>query len=405
MTQRPRICALHVTSLGITARLFLVPHFRRLREAGMSVALACGEEAETRRLCDELDIRYTPVPIRQHISPLADIHAVLGLWRILRRERPRLVHAHMSKAGLVGLIAARLAGVPVRIYHNHGLAMLGSRGPRKWMLWAVEWLNNRLATHVLFCGESTRKAALRCGVARHDRAMVLGEGTISGIAVEKFSPARRAELRETQRRHWRIADDQVVVGFVGRIVPHKGIATLLDAWRSLPDDVRKTAKLVLIGGLGDDALIARVGEAERDNIGLRYIGWTDDMVASYAAFDLLVLPSWYEGLPYSALEAQSMELPVVCTDATGNVDAVIHGETGIHVPVGDVEALARAIAQLVRSPQRREELGRRARARVVRSFRQEDVVERMVEFYRTRLDFAGAAHVTRVRSLPPSQIH
>jgi glycosyltransferase involved in cell wall biosynthesis len=383
MSDRQNTQVLHVTSLGVTARLFLGPHFRRLRAAGVSVALACSSDPETRQWCDELDIRHIPVPIRQHISPLADLLAIIRLWRVLRGGRPGLVHAHMSKAGMVGLIAARLAGVPVRIYQNHGMAMLGSRGLRRWVLWTTEWLNSRLASHVLFCGESTRDAALRHGVARRDRATVLGVGSISGIAVDRFSPARRKELREAQRRHWGVADSHLVVGFVGRIVPHKGIATLLEAWRRAPADVREAATLVLIGGLGDAALTEQVKAAERENIGVRYFGWTDDPIACYAGFDLLVLPSWYEGLPYSALEAQSMELPVICTAATGNVDAVVDGETGIHVPVGDAEALATAIAHLVRSPRTRAQLGHQARSRVVRLFRQEDVVERMVEFYRT----------------------
>jgi glycosyltransferase involved in cell wall biosynthesis len=383
MRDRQNTQVLHVTSLGVTARLFLDPHFRRLRAAGISVGLACSSDPHTGRWCNELGVRHISAPIRQHISPLSDVLAIIWLWWVLRRERPRLVHAHMSKAGLVGLIAARLAGVPVRIYQNHGMAMLGSRGLRRWLLWSVEWVNSRLATHVLFCGESTREAALRLGVARRDRATVLGAGSISGIAVDRFSPARRQELRTMQRRHWGVADGQVVVGFVGRIVPHKGIATLLEAWRRLPEDVRETATLVLIGGLGDAALTEQVKAAEREGTGVRYFGWTDDTIACYAGFDLLVLPSWYEGLPYSALEAQSMELPVVCTAATGNVDAVIDGETGIHVPVGDAEALAAAIAHLVRSPRTRARLGHQARSRVVRLFRQEDVVERMVEFYST----------------------
>lgn len=381
MTEHDERSVLHVTSLGLTARLFLAPHFRQLRHQGVSVTLACSSDADTQQWCDALGVGYRPVPIRQDVSPLSDIRAVVRLWGILRRERPRIVHAHMSKAGLVGLLAARLANVPVRVYHNHGLAMLGSRALRKWVLRAVEGANSRLATHLLFCGESTREAAVRHGIATAGRAMVLGEGSICGIDVDTYSPARRAALRKTQRQRWEIPDRQVVVGFVGRIVPHKGIATLLEAWRDLPADARQTATLVIIGGRGDDTLTDQVRKAELDGTGVRYFGWTDDIVSCYAGIDVLVLPSWYEGLPYSALEAQSMGLPVVCTQVTGNIDAVIDGETGVHVPAGDAGRLAAAIAQLVRSPEQREQLGLRGRARIERSFRQQDVVRRMVEFY------------------------
>lgn len=371
----------HVTSLGVTARLFLAPHFRRLRHAGLSVTLVCSDDAETRRWCGEVGVAFQAVPIRQNISPISDLRATAHLWTLLKRERPRVVHTHMSKAGLIGLLAARLAGVPIRIYHNHGMAMLGSSGLRRLMLRTVEWANSRLATHVLFCGASTRDAALQYGVTTAERATVLGEGSIAGIDVERFSPGFGRKSRDEQRREWDVPEDRVVAGFVGRLVPHKGIALLLQAWRLLPEDVRNSAVLVLIGGLGDAGLTEQVRAAERDGIGVRYPGWSADMASCYAAFDLLVLPSFYEGLPYSALEAQSMELPVICTAVTGNVDAVVDGETGVHVPPGDAAALSAAIASLVRSPERRADLGRRGRARVVRDFRQERVVQQMLEFY------------------------
>jgi glycosyltransferase involved in cell wall biosynthesis len=374
-----------VTALGISARSFLQPHFRRLRENGFDVILVCSNDDDARAAARHTGIRHIPVRIKQSVSAASDGVALWRLWRLLRRLRPQIVHAHMSKAGLLGVLAGWLAGVPVRIYHNHGMAALTARGPRRLMLRAVEWVANRAATHTLFCGESTRAAALAEGLAQVGKARVLGSGTISGVDIAAFSPDRIGDLRESKRRAWGVPADAVVVGFVGRIVPHKGIATLLAAWRCLDAKHRERATLVLVGVQDSPDMTALVDAAVAEDLGVRAVGWTDDMVAAYSAMDLLVLPSWYEGLPYSVLEAQAMGLPVIVTRATGNVDAVEDEVTGLVVPPGDPHALAGALSRLIASPEERARMGSRGRVRVTTRFERGRVLDRMMAFYRAVL--------------------
>jgi len=379
-----------VTALGISAYSFLQPHFRRLRENGFDVILVCSDDDHARAAATNTGIQHIPLTIRQSVSLVSDAAALWRLWRLLRRLRPEIVHAHMSKAGLLGVLGGWLAGVPVRIYHNHGMAVLTARGPRRLMLRAVEWLANRAATHTLFCGESTREAALAEGLARAGKAYVLGSGTISGVDTAKFSPDRIGDLREGKRRAWGVPADAVVVGFVGRIVPHKGIATLLAAWRRLDPEHRERAALVLVGSQGSPDMMALVDAAVADGLGVKHVGWTDDMVGAYSAMDLLVLPSWYEGLPYSVLEAQAMGLPAIVTRATGNVDAVEDEVTGLVVPQKDPDALSRAIARLIDSPEERRRLGQGGRRWVAERLRQETVLDHLLRFYEDAL--AGIGH-------------
>ena len=203
--------------------------------------------------------------------------------------------------------------------------------------------------------------------------------------IATFSPDRIGDLRESKRRAWGAPADAVVVGFVGRIVPHKGIATLLAAWRCLDAKHRERARLVLVGVQDSPDMMALVDAAITEDLGVRAVGWTDDMVAAYSAMDLLVLPSWYEGLPYSVLEAQAMGLPVIVTRATGNVDAVEDEVTGLVVPLNDPDALARAIARLIDSPEERRRLGQQAHRWVAGHLRQEVVVDHMLRFYQAVL--------------------
>lgn len=372
-----------ITALGISAKSFLVEHFRMLRETGVEVSLVCSDDAEGRAAAQSSGIGFVPVPISQTIAPFADILNVCRLWRVFRRLRPHVVHAHMAKAGLVGGLAAYLAGVPVRIYHNHGLAMLSSHGLRRQLLRAADWLTNRLATHALFCSQSTRVAGIEAGVVQAEKSRVLGHGTISGVDTERFAPDATGRSREEQRQAWGVGGDQVVVGFVGRLVAHKGIETLVNAWRQLEPAVQERACLVLLGGTAHSEPRMReiVRQAECEDIGLKTVGWVDDMVTSYSGMDLLVLPSWHEGFPYGILEAHCMGLPVVATRATGNVDAVEHEETGLLVPLNDPAALAEAMLRLIRSPQERHRYGLEGRRRVRAYFNQDEVLGNLLRYY------------------------
>lgn len=153
-----------ITALGISAKSFLIEHFRKLRQAGTDVALVCSDDQDARDAADAGSIRCTPVAIRQSVAPAVDMLSVYRLWRLFRKLRPDVIHAHMSKAGLLGIIAGWLAGVQVRIHHYHGSAMLSAHGLRRRMPSTAEWLTNRFATHVLFCSESTRTAGIESGV-------------------------------------------------------------------------------------------------------------------------------------------------------------------------------------------------------------------------------------------------
>ncbi len=376
-----------ITAVGISAKSFLIEHFRRLQHAGNEVLLVCSDDRDARDAAAAGGIRYEPITIKQSIHPVSDLLSVLRLRRLFREWRPDVIHAHMAKAGLLGTIAGWLAGVPVRIYHNHGMAMLSARGLRRRMLSTAERVTSRLATHVLFCSESTRTAGIESGVVVDERSQVLGSGTISGVDVEKFAPDPTGHLRNEQRQAWGVGEDTVVVGFVGRLVMHKGVETLIDAWRHLGATVRDRACLLLVGGNAYSEARVRsiVEDALHENIGVKTLGWVEDMVACYSGMDLLVLPSWHEGFPYGIVEAQSMKLPIVATRATGNVDAVQHEVTGLLVPVKDPVALAGALSRLIGSEQERQRFGEQGRRRILDEFTQDRVLQHLLKFYEEQI--------------------
>lgn len=253
----------------------------------------------------------------------------------------------------------------------------------------MERVTHRLATHVLFCSRSTWRIALALRLTSPAKSRVLGAGSISGVDTQRFSPQAGQQFRRDQRARWGLSDQDVVVGYVGRLLAYKGIETLLSAWSQMSPQQRSGAALILIGGLGENRMVQLVEQAQARGEGVRFVGWCDDMVAAYGAMDLLVLPSWHEGLPYSLLEAQSMGLPVIASNVTGNVDVVVDGQSGLIVPVRDARALAEAMAALIASPAERERLGRFGRQWVVENFRQELMQQYLVDFYKTISDAKG----------------
>ena len=372
-----------LTTLGISAKSFLIEHFKRLRAHGAKLILVCSDDADGKAAAEAAGIRYVPVRIEQYIAPLADLISLLKLWRLFRSFRPDVVHAHMTKAGLLGIMAGWLAGVRVRIYHNHGLAIVSARGLRRRILLGTDWLTHRLATQSLFCSESTRDEAIKAGVVRTERAQILGKGTISGVDIAKFRPCESGAVRAERRRAWDVDEDTVVVGFVGRLLAEKGIETLIEAWRRLDPTVREHARLLMFGGnlRSEPSMRRMVENAICENIGVQSLGWVEDMPECYAAMDVLVLPSWREGFPYSVIEAQSTGLPIVETRTTGNVDAVQHETTGLLVPMREPAALANALTRLIRSPQERRRLGEQGRRRILDEFTQDKVLQHMITFY------------------------
>lgn len=372
---------LYVTAIGASANSFLKGHFRELNNHGFTVALACTHDKEADQATTETGIRHFPIGLSTTISPFRDCQALYRLLKVIRQYQPNVIHAHMSKAGLVGVLGGWLSRTPHRLYHNHGMAYFSSTGSRKLLLRAIEICACRCATEVVFCSQSTLDAAVLDKICPPNKARLIGAGTISGVDTGKFQPNNNAEDIALLRARFNIQADQKVVGFVGRIVAHKGIDTLLDAWSQLPTATARQRVLLICGKHDNDALYNRLISATRQHSNIRYVGRQDDIASIYPLLDVLTLPSWHEGFPYSVLEAQSSGVPAIVSRVTGNIDAVLHESTGIVVSPDNPKELSVAIAELLASDDRRLQYGRNARQRVLQYFSQRSVLSNLVEKY------------------------
>jgi glycosyltransferase involved in cell wall biosynthesis len=325
------------------------------------------------------------IDITRSISPISDLAALWRLTLLFRRLRPDIVHSHTPKAGLLGMTAATAARVRGRIHHLRGLPTSTARGVLRFLLVWSDRLTCALAHRVICVSESLRNEALDGGICRASKMCVIGRGSGQGVdARHQFNPASFTKSESMARRSaLGIPEGASVVGFVGRLTADKGLAELHQAWELLKRS-HPTLQLLLVGStdtrlpLAND-LVARFAADAR----VHHVEWTANVAALYSLMDLVVLPTYREGFPNVVLEAGAMELPVVATDVTGCIDAVLPGETGLLVHPHDPHALACAIESYLASPVRRRAHGAAGRRRVLENFTPELVWEGILSEYRS----------------------
>jgi glycosyltransferase involved in cell wall biosynthesis len=365
-----------------------------------------GEPLDRFAATEGISVHAIDMPRR--ITPLRDLVAVARLRRRLHRIRPQIVHAHTPKAGLLGMMSAWLAGVPIRIYHIHGLPFLTATGLKRHLLKRTERMACALAHQVLCVSRSVRAVAIAERLCPPDKIKVLLSGSINGVdAAGLFNPANlRATDPLDARARYRIPADAPVAGFVGRVVRDKGLIELAQAWQGLRQEFPSLHLLIVGPFESQDPLPAEVEALLRGDTRIHLAGECLDMPPLYAAMDVLVLPTYREGFGVVAIEAAAMERPVIATCIPGCVDAVQEGVTGILVPARNVAALADALRWYLCDSELRRRHGQAGRQRVLRDFAQEALWKAMYQEYARLLRDGGCAVSlgAAASSAPPSDI-
>jgi len=374
MIDKSSLMLVHVTTVPETLG-FLRGQLRFMQSRGFAVhVITAPGTALTRFAAEECVIPHA-IPMRRRITPLGDIAALARLVRRLRALKPDIVHSSTPKGGLLGTVAARIAGVPLVVYHVRGLAYTGLRGFQRRLLKLTERTACALAHRVICVSESVRRELIDDGIGDTSKLKVLASGSSNGVAAEtRFNPAQfSAEKRKALRREFGLPMDAIVIGFVGRLVKDKGVVELADAWAKTAQRY-PGAWLLVVGEWEDrDAVPGRIRRELVGHPRVKMVGERLDVAQFYAMMDVVVLPTYREGFPNVPLEAAAMQLPVVGTSVTGCVDAVRDEETGLLVPVADSNALFHAISRYLDDDQLRVAHGRSARERVLREFTPETV--------------------------------
>lgn len=367
--------------VGITSPstcMVLTGRLRALREAGFRVTLISSPGELFDRVAQREGVEKIALPMERGIAPLADIVSLVRLWRLLRRIGPDIVEFSTPKAGLLGTLAARLAGVPTRVYMLRGLRLETARGFRRRILLAAERVAASCAHTVLCNSESLCARALALHIAPACKLQLLGTGSSNGVDIERFSPGRN-----DVRKRFKLPPDGPVLGFVGRLTRDKGIPELIEAF-DLILQRRPEAYLLLVGWFdaSDDSLDAQLRARIRSHSHIVRTGYVENTAPFYRAMDLLILPTWREGFPNAVLEASASGIPVISTLSTGARDSVVPEVTGLLIPPGYPAAICEAVLKLLRDPARCRRMGMAGRFRVIEHFVNGHILGLTVAFYK-----------------------
>ena len=339
-------------------------------------------------VADGLGVRVLPLAeLGREISPIRDIIAATKLARLIRQERPQILHTHTAKAGTIGRLAALLAGTarPAVVVHTfHGHVLRGYFDPvRTAAFRLLEKGLARVSTALIAVSPEVRDDLVRMGVAPASKFVVIR----LGIELEQRVHAQPG-LREESRRQLGVTPDRFLVGWVGRMTGVKRVDDVLLGFARLREQ-------------GIDAVLCLIGDGpDREGMELRahelgvirhclFLGYQEEVAPYYAAFDAVMLPSANEGTPVSVIESLAAGCPVVATRVGGVPDVVNENEDGFLVEMGDVQALGDRLADLARDPELRRRMGEAGRSRILERYAVDRLIGDVDELYRTLLESRG----------------
>lgn len=374
---------LQMCAVDFTVRQFLAPLARALEEAGYEVSIACTRGTYFEGLQRD-GFRMIENPVARSLNVVSHIASLIRTWRLLRRGRYDVLHVHTPIAALIGRVAARCAGVPLKIYTAHGFYFHdGMRPAGRAFHVALERLGALCGDYLLTVSREDEETALRLRIARPGRVRTVW----NGVDLARFRPGRYSPAeRESHRAAAGFAHQHLVIGIVGRLVREKGLLELAEAAARLAHRHPDLRILVVGGALESDydafqqeldAVLARHGIRDR----FAFTGLVTDTAPWLAAMDIFTLPTYREGMPVSILEAMASGLPVVATDIRGCREEIVPGETGLLVPARAAGPLADALEHLIVSSELRAKYGAAGRRRAEEHFDERAILAAQVRLY------------------------
>jgi len=359
------------------------------------VVAVSGNDAHLQEVAQREEVRVVPLPMERTISPLKDLHALWQLYCLFRKERPQIVHSITPKAGLLSMLAAKLAGVPIRMHTFTGLIFPSKQGSMQQLLIAMDRLLCWAATHIYPEGYGVKNDLISYKITSKP-LQVIANGNVNGIDLDYFSLGQVSEADKTfLKQQLGIKESDFIFVFVGRLVGDKGINELVEAFEGLlgirdKGQVPKV-KLLLVGPFENelDPLQTETLNVIETHPNIISVGFQADVRPYFAISDCLVFPSYREGFSNVVMQAGAMGLPSIVTDINGCNEIIVDGENGIIIPSKNTFALKYAMEQMMQDSVLFQKLKQNARPMIQSRYEQQVVWEALFMEYQTLLQEKG----------------
>jgi len=375
---------IRITTIPLSLEKLLENQLRFMNDY-YEVTAVSSEKDRLKAFGENQGVKTHEVAMTRQITPLQDLKSLWQLFWFLKSEKPFIVHSHTPKAGIIGMLAAKLAGVPHRMHTVAGLPLLEATGNKRRLLNFIEKITYACATKVYPNSVGLKNIIEKEKFCNPKKLKVIGNGSSNGINTDFFSPESVSEeQKRSLKTQFEISEDIFVFIFVGRIVADKGINELIAAFTRLSAEFKK-CKLILVGPF-EKELDPLLPETEAtiltaDNI--LSVGYQNDVRPYFAISDCLVFPSYREGFPNVVLQAGAMGLPSVVSDINGCNEIIVSDENGILVEPKSTEMLYLAMKRILEDNELTARLKKNARSRIVSRYQQQVVWEAILREYKS----------------------
>lgn len=371
-----KIC--FVTTVSITIKAFVMPLIHYLdQNTDWELTVICDEDPSLKELLPQ-KVRFIPISMKRGIS-LDGIGAMIKMAKLFRKEKFDLVQYSTPNASFYASVAAKLAGVPVRLYCQWGIAYVGFQGVKRRLFRLIEKRVCRLSTQIEPDSFGNLSFSRSEKLYSEKKSSVIWNGSASGVKLEKFDISQKALWREQTRSCYGIGQQDFVYGFIGRITRDKGINELFTAFRKILQE-HQNAYLLLVGDPEKEELLdAELYQWAKNEPHVIFCGFSTQVEKYVAAMDVYILPSYREGFGSAVVEAEAMGVPVIISDIPGPRDAMIKDTTGLVVKKADPESLHEAMLRILSDDALRQQLGQAAYELATKNFEQTQLMLHILE--------------------------
>jgi hypothetical protein len=361
---------------------FLNKHFE--------IIAVSGQDEHLQKVHEREKVKTTALVMQRSISPLKDLKSLLLLFRLFKKEKPQIVHSITPKAGLLSMLGAKFAGVPIRMHIFTGLVFPTRTGVMQKLLIKMDKILCWAATDIYPEGEGVRNDLINYGITKKP-LKIIANGNINGININCFNSKRvPKKVQENLKLQLGILKYDFVFVFVGRLVSDKGINELVKAFKGLtsqPVNRSTDYKLLLVGPLETelDPLQDQTLNEIESNPTIITSGFQPDVRPYFAISNALVFPSYREGFPNVVMQAGAMGLPSIVTDINGCNEIIEDGKNGLIIPPKDTKALQEKMLRLMEDEQLYKHLASNSREMITSRYEQKLVWEALLNEYKSVL--------------------